>query len=530
MDPQKPAVGSLNKAELAEYALLRAEWISRQASGRKVEWRADFVTYDPTKPPITRKDGVISYGLHLHQLAGHDLAKKFQITVVSGGVRNGKTRWAGTELVDVVVNRPAPPPHIPRIYWIIVPELTPYWDNIKPEIEMILGNVEDGGLIISKRESPKPSYLLRANDGGKPWEVVVMSALDPDRLRSASIAGAHITEAEKMHEDALDNTLERLAFSGGPLFVETSPWGLGWVWRRLLERAAVQIDFRTGKPEVTTRADGDPRVGAIRGVPIEANKAIPPERLATLRAQASTERARKEYDGEHFAASGLIWSQFHPIKHVTREITVDFLKSGKRPWTIIAGHDFGFGHPEAHVYIATDGWRYWVVDEYREPEQTFKVHAKAIKESPWFPLTQWTYADPSGAQAQTEYMDLGIAMSAALNDVELGINCVAQLFESGRLKISSKCVKLIGEIGNWMRNEKTGKPHHLVEDLCAALRYCLYTHTQANDGAPNAYGHLNPTRPSRYTIVENGEERLDELQSEPDTSFTNPDGSVKEVV
>lgn len=529
MDHVRPALASLTTRERQEYELLRAEWIQRQISGRKVEWRADFAAYDPSKPPIARLDGVLTYGLHLHQLAAHDLAKKFQITVMSGGVRNGKTRWAGTQLIDLVVNRPAPPPTIPRIYWIIVPELTPYWDNIRPEIEMILGNVEDGGLIISKRDSPKPSYKLRANDGGDPWEVVVMSALDPDRLRSASIAGAHITEAEKMHEDALDNTLERLAFSGGPLFVETSPWGLGWVWRRLLERAAVQIDFRTGKPEVTTRSDGDPRVGAIRGVPIEANKAIPADRLATLRAQASTERARKEYDGEHFAASGLIWAAFHPIRHVTREITPELLKKDKRPWEIVAGHDFGFGHPEAHVFVATDGWRYWVVDEYREPELTFREHSENIKKSEWFSLTTWTYADPSGAQAQTEYMDLGIAMSPGANDVELGINCVAQLFESGRLKISAKCKKLIEEIGSWMRNEKTGRPHHLLEDLCAALRYCLYSHSLMNDGKPNDYGTIRNGR--LYVGRGNDDEILDAGWKAVDTSeYLADDGAVKEVV
>lgn len=522
-------LASLNSSEQRKLlSLIEEDW--RRQPRASDQSQARFLPWEPDKPPIERLNGQLTYRLHPHQLAGHELAQLFTIVALAGSIRNGKSRWAFTQGVDLIVNRPLPPPNIPRVVWTVLPTRTPYYDSIRPEFETVMGWANEGGLILDKHET-KSTYFLRAKDGKAPWEWVFMSGEDPDGLRTATIAAAHLTEAGKMEEQCFVNVMGRLVASNGPCWIESSPWGLDWVWRTILERATLQLDFRTPVPEMSKRVDGDSRIGVVRGVPIEANKALPAQAVKALRDNASVETQRKEYDGEHFASSGLVLNGFNPKLHITKEVGLELFIKGKVKWAVIAGHDFGFGHPEAHIFVVTDGWRYWVVDEYREPSLTFDVHADRIKAFLWAKHTLWTYGDPSAAQAHAEYMTYGIAMSEADNDVELGINKLNQLFQSGRLKISAKCKMLIGEMGKWMRNPKTGKPGLLGEDLCAALRYCIYTHALHNDGNDNAYGMPAADAPGRMVVVENGKERVLNMGAgDGETGAIEEDGTAREVV
>jgi hypothetical protein len=60
----------------------------------------------------------------------------------------------------------------------------------------------------------------------------------------------------------------------------------------------------------------------------------------------------------------------------------------------------------------------------------------------------------------------GFALEPSLDQIE-------QMMAGGKLKIARKCVDLLEEISGYERDETTGKPIPLRDDLIAALRYAV---------------------------------------------------------
>lgn len=429
----------------------------------------------------------LDYELYPHQHLALELAQDHSVTVLSGGVRNGKTRaavcWCLTRMgwgIDAGTGRPLgldlPPSHVPRVGWIVVPNLTPMWEHIRHEWEDMLGWVEEGGLILERKDSPTPRYLILAPDGGEPWEVYVKSAEDPHRLRAATVCWAWMTEAAMCDEDAYVILQQRVLASRGSLFLESSPQGLNWFIKRVIDRAHHVEDWEPTKegrpPQTLIRADGDERIAVIMGVPIEANLYLDRELVADMRSDFSPEEAKRELDGRFFSWSGLIWKGFDLKRNTCKAIRPGSLPDG---WEVFSGMDFGFGHPTAHLWVAKRGRHRIVVDEYRAAGLTVKEHAAAILANPWSKYVSWRYGDPAAAQARADILEYGISTSDAENDVELGINAVAQGFKAGELLIARNCTRLIEEIGEYHRNEKTQRPVKEKDDLCDALRYAIYT-------------------------------------------------------
>lgn len=439
-----------------------------------------------------------------HQDEFLQLAKTFPICAIHGSVQNGKSRAVDLASVQHMLGPNQPPDHVELTGWICVPTRQPYWYRIQPEIERVWGWARDGGLILDRNDT-LGRYVLKGI-GKRVWTWWVQDVDDPEKLRTSPLACIIGTEAAMWKPAVYARCQARLAKSGGPMFLDTSPQGLGWFWREVLEKAAVTIDYRStrtgGEAMRFERTENfDKRVAVVRGVTIETNRLMPVEAIKLMRQHASRNESRREYDGEDFAESGLVWGSFDPTRHITRSVEPGEFDSSKGQWEVISGHDFGWGHPEAHVWVATDGKRYWVVGEYRESHRTLEAHSAALKESPWHKWMRWCYGDPSGQQAMAEMLDYGIAMQDAENDVELGINRVAQLFESGRLRIAENCTKLIEEIGSYRRNDKTGKPVMLGDDLCCALRYAIATHAMHNDGKSLPYGEPSRFKGGRLQVL-----------------------------
>jgi len=434
--------------------------------------------------------------LYPHQIQSLQLSLTHPIVFLSGGIRNGKTRalanWLRVQGGYTEYKAP-PPPGVVRRMWIVCPTRDPYWENIRPEVEAVLGWADEGGLIIDKSERG-PTYVLMPPDDGAPFEVVVRSAEDPTKLRGATIYGAAITEAGALPTAETFKILRgRVLASKGGLFLESSPFGLNWFWVEGIDKGHVvydygACDYARGKIDpVEIRKDDDPtkdkRIAVIKGVPIEANLSLDDGWIEDYRTGLSEEEQKRELRGDFFQWSGLIWKNFDP-----RIMTCAPIKPGKLPdgWKIFSGLDFGFGHPTAHVWLAKKGKRMVVVDEYRAGGMTLEKHAQAIHANPWNKYVEYRYADPSAAQERADLADMGkvsLSTSDAENDVELGINAVARAFETGQLLIARNCVKLLAEIGNYHRHEKTGKPVKVGDDLCDALRYAIYTDYKHGLGA-----------------------------------------------
>lgn len=441
--------------------------------------------------------------LYDHQLMGLELSKTHKIVSMAGSVQNGKSVWGILQLKKFVKDN-NPGPDVERVIWIVIPDRKKYWEPLKPKIENVFGWAHEGGIILERNLS-KPSYTLMASDGGAPWECFIISVKDPDTARSATICAAMMSEAGICEEQAFDNLLGRLAMRQGPLFVESSPFGLNWYWHRVVNNAKTTVVYRDGVPEFHTNPAGDPRVASIYGVRIEDNLAMSREEIATLRAGTSSENAKREYDGAFFQWSGLVWKKFRPVVYPQGHIIdpptlADFQRFGKYGdgWSVISGMDFGFTHPFAHVWVARKGIRYIVLSEYRNFGETSKTHSDAIKADPWNKYSEYRYRDPAGAQAAADMEEFGINSDEGSNEVEPGLDCLERLFESNNLLVSRACAKLVNEIGNYHRDEKTGKPVAVAEDLCCALRYVVYSDWLANGSQPLPHYSQEPheMRPS----------------------------------
>jgi hypothetical protein len=468
--------------------------------------------------PLVVPDGQIEYDLYPHQYRAQELASLFPIFVLSGGVRNGKTRAAICWCMSRSGWGPfgkLPPPDKPRIGWIVVPTITPMWEHVRPEWEMMWGFKDSGGLIIDQKLAPQHSYTVMCPDGGEMvW--YVKSAEHPDRLRAASIWAAWLTEAAMNEEAVYSIVQQRVIAAGGSLFMESSSFGINWFVKRVKRRASHYEDWsptkRGGIPRVVKDDTLDKRIAVIHGVPIEANESIDREAIAGIRADASTEEARREYDGEDFAYSGLIWKAFDPDKHVLKHHPTEDDLDGAE---ILAGMDFGWEHPFAHLWVARKGKTYLVLDEYRESARVLKDHAAALHRSEYNSFVTWRYRDPSGVQAAAEMTDYKIGSTNADNDVDLGCNAVAQAFESGNLIISPRCEKLIDEIGGFHRDEKTGKIVKIKDDLCDCLRYIIYSDKLS--GGPMNLPHYSPDPVSGHMKLQSDDPELLESLGADDT-------------
>lgn len=472
------------------------------------------------------------YKLYDSQLMALELAKSHQIVSVAGSVQNGKSIGALVNLTLYMQQRnPSPDAEVERAVWITIPDRAKYWEALKPKIELIFGRADHGGLILDSNMS-KPSYTLRAADGGKPWECFVKSLKDPDTARSATICAAMMSEAGICEEQAYDNLLGRLAMRNGPLFIESSPFGLNWYWKRVVNNASRTVVYRNGVPEFFTNPHGDSRIASIYGVKIEDNLAMDRAQIAALRAGTSNENAKREFDGEFFQWSGLVWKRFKPVPYemgghlVPPPKPSDFDRDGKygQGWYVFSGMDFGFDHPFAHVWIARKGNKRIVLDEYSCGGETLKTHAGHIHESPWNKYSEYRYRDPSGAQAGKDLQEFGVDSDEAVNDVEPGLDCVARLFEQRELLVSSSCRQLIDAIGNYHRDERTQRPVKVVDDLPDALRYGVYTDDLK--GGP-ALPHYSSDLAGRMSVQTDDDERLAAAKEMLDESQLEEDAADK---
>lgn len=424
------------------------------------------------------------YNFYDHQMLGFELAKEFSIVCMAGSVQNGKSIWMIAQLGHYIqVVNPSPGPEVERVIWIAIPDRKKYWPALKPKIEYIYGWADEGGLIVEHNKA-EPSYELLAADGGPNWKLYIVSLKDPETARAATICAAGISEAGKCHEQAFDNVLARLAMRNGPLFIESSPFGLNWFWHRVVNNAA-RVYLNSGRSKPIDNPTGDRRIAVIRGVKIEDNLAMARSQIALLRQGTGSENAKREYDGEFFQWSGLIWKKFKPLRAqfgghlIDPPRPEDFTTEGKygAGWTFFGGMDFGFDHPFAHIWFARKGRQRIVLSCYRDSGETLTTHADRIKANPWNKYVEYRYADPSAAQARADIDEFGVPSDDAKNDVEPGIDCVARLFEQGDLLISAgaDCADLVDELGNYHRDEKNGRPVKVDDDLCDALRYGCYT-------------------------------------------------------
>ena len=188
--------------------------------------------------------------------------------------------------------------------------------------------------------------------------------------------------------------------------------------------------------------------------------------------------------GVPFAGSGLIF----PIDE--KEIIIEPFEIPKY-FACIGGMDFGWNHPFAAVKIAWDRDLdvVYIVDEYRQSEQTPEEHSRVIIHwgswLPWaWPHDGFAHDKGSGIPLKEQYERHGLNMmfehakfDDGSNGVEAGLMEMLDRMKSGKLKVFKNCDGWLSE--RRMYHREKGKVVKLKDDLISASRYAIMRLTSA---------------------------------------------------
>lgn len=227
------------------------------------------------------------------------------------------------------------------------------------------------------------------------------------------------------------------------------------------------------------------------------NPYLPKEYLEGIRQTVTSDFWAQEYMAEFKRFTGLVYSEFDFDTHVE-----PFELDGK--YTPLFGMDFAVRGFTANlpVFIDTEG-EFWIVDNYKvqglTAEQHFEGITKMLNKYKKFQL-YYGYADPAGWMKNQqkgdmvwsladEYLELGLNMVQANNQVTPGINYVKQMFKNNKIHIHPRCTDLIDELlqYQWKTKSETSKDEQddpekvrkFNDHLVDSLRYVLYSKSVA---------------------------------------------------
>ena len=258
---------------------------------------------------------------------------------------------------------------------------------------------------------------------------------------------------------AFETAQRRASFKRGQVLITTTPYNRGWLKTDIYDR------WKAG--------DQDYFISQFSSL---ANPTYPKEALERNRRSMSAARFRMMHEGGFERPEGMIYEQWDdsmivepfPIPH---------------QWTRSAAIDFGFNHPTAAVWLATDpDGVYYLYQEYRKRGDLLANHHRAIaaySANGQGPAPERWYADPSAKQSIAEMRRLGLPLVAADNDVLAGIDTLSTLMTTSRFKVFRTCKNWLDEVESYVWDTKgdfrLDKPMKVDDDLMDATRYLVHS-------------------------------------------------------
>jgi len=198
--------------------------------------------------------------------------------------------------------------------------------------------------------------------------------------------------------------------------------------------------------------------------------------IEDARASMNDAKFKQEYEADFIALEGQIWDlKEHHIIDVDLT-TLDV-------WDIIGGLDLGFKDPTAFVAVATDGYAFYIIDEFQFiPKSTSEV-AERLQGKIARHKLDFIYIDSAAKQTRLDLAhEYDISTINAKKDKLLGIGYVQSLLEHDRLFVDASCEDTIATLNNYKWDDKEGllneRPKHdQFSHIADAVRYALYTHS-----------------------------------------------------
>jgi hypothetical protein len=307
--------------------------------------------------------------------------------------------------------------------------------------------------------------------------IIVGHADDPDSLEAMTVGAAWLDEAgmPRFKLGSYDAVQQRVAIARGRTLITSKPYAPNWLKTKVFDP--------------WERAGGDhPEIGVVQFGSAD-NPAFPKEEVERARRELPVWKFRMHYLGIFERPAGLIYDCFDPGRHV---VDVDH-----SAWAVrVGGLDFG-GVNTAAVFAAQHPRSgVWLVYREYHPRRamTAAAHAAELRRGePRF--RAWVGGSKSEGQWRSEFAQAGMPVgvpSARLSDVEVGIQRVYSMINTGRLYVHRRCERLIDELSAYSRPvDERGEPTEGIMDkesqhLADALRY-LCVHLEPQERADKGF-------------------------------------------
>lgn len=387
----------------------------------------------------------VTYKLHASQFrVYHDPAR---FIVLAAGRRYGKTVLAMTKLITEAL----------RIKKAQVWYVAPTYRQAEMIAWKMLFEMIPAQLIKKKNEVRLEITLVNGS------EISLKGADNEDSLRGVGLDYVVLDEFASMKPNVWQEIIRPTLSdrNGKALFIGT-PKGKNHFW------------------EIFVKGERKEQGYSAYRMPTESNPYIPRSEIKEAESQMNERYFRQEYLASFEDYTGLIWPEFDGKTH---EVEI------KHWFESVAAIDTAIsGTTAALRAFIDDAGVIWVTNEYYEQNKRVSEISSAIKG--WSP-SLWLI-DPSAKRRDhatdgkvfslyDEYGDNGIHPICAENDVNAGINRVAEYFRSGKLRISANCKNLLYEIEryHWSEERETllgiavPKPYKNLDHACDALRYIV---------------------------------------------------------
>jgi PBSX family phage terminase large subunit len=308
-------------------------------------------------------------------------------------------------------------------------------------------------------------------------KIYVRSADDPKAIESMTLGAAWLDEAGQMQEAAWHNTLARVAAKQGRVLVTTTPYSCNWLKASLFDKAWTHNDV------VQDNSKGERKENiAVYCWTSKDNPGFGEKEYENIRGMLSKEAFDRDYNGNFTRLEGTVYSEFDRERHVVKPFHIP------PEWKRFGGLDFGWSSAAACVTVAEkpesqdkDGKTipscYYIIRELYGKEIGLKKMADYIESN----NHTYTLGDPRGAQEMAELSRAyGVrGVSAADNEVAVGIERVQVLFKQDRLKILSSCPNVIDEIESYhyhldsMDKTVPAQPVKVHDHAMDAMRYAF---------------------------------------------------------
>jgi len=195
---------------------------------------------------------------------------------------------------------------------------------------------------------------------------------------------------------------------------------------------------------------------------------------------AKASMSRAEFAQEHLCEFIALEGQ---IFNLNKTQIVDIDISTLEVLDVVAGLDLGFRDPTAFIVALTDGYNYYLVDEYLNNESGTSEYAKMIQDKISEHNIDFIYIDSAAQQTRYDLAyDYDITTINAKKSVNDGIGYLSSLVDHDRIFISSSCTNIIDMFDNYRWDPREGllaeRPlHDKYCHIADAVRYALYTHS-----------------------------------------------------